>query len=430
LLGLEQLCSEFGFSEFSSRLSKFSKCFGFSESSQGQQIGRQLSEVQKVFLKESFQFIVNGSELSREVCESAALFPAVREQLSVDSCARKFYVNLSGINPAAIDSLEFLLSGEMISSFGSQLLLSKFLENEQLERLFVKFSKSDIGKNLSELMIENRIDFDSTDISILSFEALDNLLLNESISVESEDSLLRDILQLGPDYRDLVRHIQIVNLSENGLSLLSESFDIPSESVLHCAGERITHPHGLLDSQIISDIPEIFAEFQEKRFSLLWRGSRDGFKVKEFHVRCDGHSNTLTVILDTKGNIFGGFTPVRWESRVWNGKYGKDNNCLTADDSLKSFVFTLKNPHNISARRFALKSEMKHQAIYCNSERGPYFGYDRPDIAVFDDCNTNTRSFTWLGSCYTNNTGLADKIVLTGSDDFQVKEIEVFEITT
>jgi hypothetical protein len=34
------------------------------------------------------------------------------------------------------------------------------------------------------------------------------------------------------------------------------------------------------------------------------------------------------VILDTKGNTFGGFTPVEWESRVWNGKYDDENNCM------------------------------------------------------------------------------------------------------
>jgi hypothetical protein len=69
-----------------------------------------------------------------------------------------------------------------------------------------------------------------------------------------------------------------------------------------------------LDSRIISDFPEIFAEFQRKRFSLLWRGSRDGFGAFEFHRRCDGHANALTVILDTQGNFFGGFTPMKWES--------------------------------------------------------------------------------------------------------------------
>jgi hypothetical protein len=71
----------------------------------------------------------------------------------------------------------------------------------------------------------------------------------------------------------------------------------------------------LFDLWIISHFPEIFAEFQKKRFLLLWRGSRDGFKVAVFHRRCDGHANTLTLILDTTGNIIGGFTLVKWESK-------------------------------------------------------------------------------------------------------------------
>jgi hypothetical protein len=168
-----------------------------------------------------------------------------------------------------------------------------------------------------------------------------------------------------------------------------------------------------LESRIISDIPEIFAEF--RKFSLLWRGSRDGFGAKEFHRRCDGHGNTLTVILDTKGNIFGGFTPVKWNS----------NSDCKADDSQKSFLFTLKNPHHIPARRFALKAEKKHEAIWCNSERGPCFS----GMAVSDNCNANTRSGAFLGSAYTNDTGLDQFVVLAGSFNFQVKDIEIFEIT-
>jgi hypothetical protein len=123
--------------------------------------------------------------------------------------------------------------------------------------------------------------------------------------------------------------------------------------------------------------------------------------------------------LDTKGNIFGGFTPVEWESR--NGHF-------KADDSQKSFVLTLKNPHNIPARRFALKAEKKHAAIWCRSGCGPYFG-GGCDIAVSDDCNANTRSRSHLGSSYTNDTRLYGWVVFTGSGYFQVKEIEVFEIT-
>jgi hypothetical protein len=172
-----------------------------------------------------------------------------------------------------------------------------------------------------------------------------------------------------------------------------------------------------LDSLVVEDFPEIFEDFRGERFTLLWRGSRDGFGAGDFHKRCDGHANTLVVILDTKGNIFGGFTPAKWESSM----FGKDK----ADPSLKRFLFTLKNPHNVPARRFALKAENEDEAIFCYSVYGPHF----IDILVFDNCNANTDSWTELGLNYTNGTRLDGKTVFTGSEQFQVKEIEVFEIT-
>jgi hypothetical protein len=102
-----------------------------------------------------------------------------------------------------------------------------------------------------------------------------------------------------------------------------------------------------------------------------------------------------------------------------------------ADPSLKSFVFTLKNPRDFPPRKFALKAEMKHRAIVCDSSRGPNFG----DIGVVDKCNANTDSYTNFCACYVNDTGpkpiaLLDSMTFfTGSQSFTVKEIEVFEIT-
>jgi hypothetical protein len=160
-------------------------------------------------------------------------------------------------------------------------------------------------------------------------------------------------------------------------------------------------------------LPPLLGEFRGKRFALLWRGSRDGFGARDFHGRCDGRANTLTLILDTRGSVFGGFTPLQWAR----------NSGWKCDDSLKSFLFTLKNPHNIPARKFALIS--KQGAICCDSSRGPIFG----GIWVFDNCNANTDSCTRLAITYTNDTGLDRNIVFTGSKNFQVREIEVFEIT-
>jgi hypothetical protein len=53
-------------------------------------------------------------------------------------------------------------------------------------------------------------------------------------------------------------------------------------------------------SIILSNFAEAFTEFREKRFWLLWRGSRDGFTAEEYQRRCDGHANTLTVVFDTE----------------------------------------------------------------------------------------------------------------------------------
>jgi hypothetical protein len=173
------------------------------------------------------------------------------------------------------------------------------------------------------------------------------------------------------------------------------------------------------NSVIVSFFPEILAEFRWKRFALLWRGSTDGFGAGDFHSRCDGHTHTLVVIRDTNGNIFGGFTPVEWDS----GGLSKP------DPSLISFIFTLKNPHKLSAQRFPLNPEKKDEAVVCSSKYGPHFC----DIAVWDNCNSCNSNVAFFGGSndrYINESELDGETLFTGSRYFQVNEIEVFEITS
>lgn len=51
---------------------------------------------------------------------------------------------------------------------------------------------------------------------------------------------------------------------------------------------------------------------------LLYRGSRDGFKNKTFHEKCDNKGPTVTVLetLDNKGarNIVGGYLDKSWNT--------------------------------------------------------------------------------------------------------------------
>jgi hypothetical protein len=174
---------------------------------------------------------------------------------------------------------------------------------------------------------------------------------------------------------------------------------------------------GRPDSAIVGELPELLAEFRTKRFTLLWRGGRDGFAAREFHSRCDGRANTLTLILDTGGSIFGGFTPVQWDSLRGECR---------ADLSQQTFLFTIANPHRFPPRKFPLKPDSKDRAICCHFAWGPHFC----DIGVADHSTTSANSYTGnFGTRYGNDTGMASSSFFTGGWYFKVTEIEVFELT-
>ena len=92
-------------------------------------------------------------------------------------------------------------------------------------------------------------------------------------------------------------------------------------------------------SNIISNILELITPFEGiykilnkkvKEIKLIYQASKDGDKNKDFHSKCDGKENTLTLIKTTKGRKFGGFVNVKWVS---SPKYIKDEN---------AFVFSLE----------------------------------------------------------------------------------------
>jgi hypothetical protein len=226
-------------------------------------------------------------------------------------------------------------------------------------------------------------------VSLLSVDELDSLLSSESFMVNSEDTLLQILFTLG--HPPLLRHIRWEFVSAAAITSLCEGLTLfpPTESLWLAVADRLLHPPPPpapeIDSLIVSDFPPPSEEFRADPFNLLWRGSRNGFTAQEFHLRCDGRANTLMLIRDSEANIFGSFTPVEWESREWNGKYANENNCYKGDDSLRSFLFTLGNPHSVPPRKFALKGERKQCAIDCDSECGPGFGC-QCDIDVCDNC--------------------------------------------
>jgi hypothetical protein len=154
-------------------------------------------------------------------------------------------------------------------------------------------------------------------------------------------------------------------------------------------------------------------EFSLKnKWSLLYRGSRDGFGAANFHSKCDGHSNTLT-ILKAKGSsfIFGGFTSINWDS---SSGFRSDPN---------AFLFSLTNKDNQPTKMRQINTAY---SIYCDPTYGPTFGGGH-DIRICDNANVRAACYSKLGHSFEHPQPSQGDSYLAGSNPFQLSEIEVFK---
>jgi len=159
-------------------------------------------------------------------------------------------------------------------------------------------------------------------------------------------------------------------------------------------------------------------EFSAKdKWRLLYRGSRDGFYTNDFHSKCDGHSNTLTIIkAQDSGNIFGGYTQACWDS---SSEFKSDPN---------AFIFSLTNRDNQPCK-MKIDSDQIHKAIYCISEEGPSFGSG--DISITTNRNRLMICYSELGWSYKHGHFASEcdeeNSFLAGTEKFQLSEIEVYQ---
>jgi hypothetical protein len=99
-------------------------------------------------------------------------------------------------------------------------------------------SRISLGRQLCNPGLElallgtDRLDLNSIDLSILSVEALDDILAGASFSIDSEDDFLDRLLSLGDEYRPLLRWIEIRFLSATGLAVLTEDLESPGMFVV------------------------------------------------------------------------------------------------------------------------------------------------------------------------------------------------------
>jgi hypothetical protein len=389
---------------------------------------------------------VNGTRIESDVAEAVLLSPAVEAELIFDNTTREFEITDDGVDVSSFSQVrEIVLKSDFNipqSSVHSVIHLCRHLKNyDVINPVIFHFlhpsnAPSHVGQSTCSSWISDELathywEYSIDTISLFEVDSLLEILSRDSLVIRDEDWLLQQIIDLGEEYSILLNCVRFEFLSLRGLLNFFEGFNygdltesIWERLIIRMKGEcnenerkRRFHFIGrCIDSKLIDSLPSIFDEFSGKQIQLLYRGSRDGFGSKDFHSRCDGFSNTLTLIESCKGNIFGGYTPCAWDSTT-GSKF---------DQSGRSFVFTLKNPHNIPPRKFRLVTDRR--AIYCGGGDGPSFGAGT-DIRVLDNCNAQNNNYLSFGSSYENDTGKDGKTLLDGEYNYMVKELEVFSIS-
>jgi hypothetical protein len=170
------------------------------------------------------------------------------------------------------------------------------------------------------------------------------------------------------------------------------------------------------DSGIISSIPSIFNHFGKKSYRFSYHGSRDGFDSRHFHDKINGHSQTIT-IGGYLGGYLGGYMVCEWDS----------SDSWKIDESQQSFLFTVKNPHNMPARKFPLKYDKKHLFLYCGATSAlTYFG-TYGAITIYPDCNATLIIMDLVihEGAMRRALGLTTKTFFTGVSKLTMKELEI-----
>jgi hypothetical protein len=121
------------------------------------------------------------------------------------------------------------------------------------------------------------------------------------------------------------------------------------------------------------------------KYTLLYKISRDGCNAVAFHSNCNNKGATVTVLYNSNGSVYGGYTSISWRSA---GAYGTDN---------KAFLFRLYQNGTFKPVQFPVATGIN--AIYDVANYGPIFGAH--------DLNAFTGTVAHDGTCFPLNGGTA-----------------------
>lgn len=167
------------------------------------------------------------------------------------------------------------------------------------------------------------------------------------------------------------------------------------------------------DRKIVSDW------LGSKTASLLYRASRDGYQVSEFHSRCDNKGPTLVILKSCSGYIFGGYAPKHWDSTSGHIYAGG------------SFLFTLVNPSKCLASKFEVSPLIC--GMYVQEQVFSFNVICRDCLATHGPCFASAMHVTQQATnLVVTFSRLVEKnytrFIFTGEVSSALQELEVFQI--
>ncbi|UJR24587.1 hypothetical protein I4U23_005962 [Adineta vaga] len=151
-----------------------------------------------------------------------------------------------------------------------------------------------------------------------------------------------------------------------------------------------------------------------QKWHLIYKASRDGFSIDDFHRCSDSQGPTMTIIQTLDKYLFGGYTSVSW-----NFHQGMN----TAVEDRKAFLFTLVNPNGIPSTKYLTKLSGENAVV--PNAMGPTFGHY--DLTIYPNSNINSESFIKFPICYIDTTGKG-YLTFTGSTNFTTTDIEIYRL--
>ena len=162
-------------------------------------------------------------------------------------------------------------------------------------------------------------------------------------------------------------------------------------------------PKKKLEASLLFSFHDI--EYKEDSKSKYTYSLDSNINVRNFHKSCDNKSKIL-VICKSKNEIFGGYTPLSFNS---SDEYGKDND---------SFLFSLNK-----LQKYPKNNYEKTESLWCYKNYGPSFHWDlyfreKKMHAVKFEKKTYLTPEKWIDkdNCYVNEEG----ILLDSLEVFQI----------